>query len=113
MLMLNLRLPPQERFDSPFTPPAQAVRCRLNRASSPAPLSSLPSTPMVAGEAPHALSLLDFTHACWGSELQVVRIRGGMPSSQAVLPLLLRAVASIVIDGCAAALMLDRSSVWA
>ena len=66
---------------------------------------------MVA-DAAHALSPLDFTHACCGSAFHVVRIRGGIPSSQASSPLLLRAVASIEIAGCSAAFMPDRSSGW-
>src|SRR4051794_20246478 len=96
--MRNRRLPPQLLACWPLTP-EQALRSSLRCASPPglpATLSRLPATLTSAGEEPQALSPVVIRHIVCGSAFQLSRIRGGMPSSHAALPLLLLAVASIV-----------------
>src|SRR4051794_22672964 len=104
--MRNRRLPPHFLACWPLTP-EQALRSSLRCASPPGlptTFSRSPATLTSAGEEPQALSPVVCRHAVCGSDFQLTRIRGGMPSSQAALPDLLLAVASTVIDGCSAVL---------
>src|SRR4051794_24270262 len=110
--MRNRRLPPHFLACWPLTP-EQALRSSPSAAEPSGDVSGSPKNPFTRtlSAFPQELSPVVCRHVVCGSDFQLTRIRGGMPSSQAALPALLLAVASIVTDGCSAALMPDRSSV--